>query len=347
MLHSLIKTRYAPSDPPRLSDLADLRLGQRRALRAVGSVVSVHDSGTENGYIAGVNRAVDAVLGDLAGDLRLERLASAAGFSTFHFHRVFKSVTGETLAGFVGRVRLERAIRMMAHGDSTLTDIAVACGFGTLSSFSRAFRGRYGVPPSAYDPTPHLGRPTHERRVAATGDPTRFDVKVRPIGGRTVLYRRVTNPYQPGRIAAGIAELSSWVKESNIEIFGWMGYSWDDPDIVDSTNCRYDIAVEVAAATRAVDPFGVMSFGPTLVAEIDVLGSIELEQQALDWLFDTWLRSSSYIRADLPTFEVWHGYPAAADPRKLELTIQLPVTRISDRKMTREKSDQSAQPDTR
>lgn len=100
---------------------------------------------------------------------------------------------------------------------------------------------------------------------------------------------------------------------------------------MDSVNCRYDIAVEVADDSRPVEPFGVMSFGPTLVAEIDVIGTAEVEQQALDWLFGTWLRSSGYIPADLPTFEAWHGHPSETPPRKLELTIQLPVTRISDK----------------
>ncbi len=281
-------------------------------------------------YIGRVNRVIDVVLEDLAGDLRLERLAAEAGFSPFHFHRVFKSVTGETLAEFVGRTRLERAIRMMTHGESTLTDIAAVCGFGTPSSFSRAFRTRYGVSPSAFDPPARLQPRTRPPRPGVESCMS-FDLEVRPVAARTVVYRRVTNPYEPGRIATAIAELTDWVATtSSPPTFGWLGYSWDDPDIVDPADCRYDIAVEVAADTVVDGPLGVLTFGPTLVAEIDVSGAIDVEQQALDWLFGTWLPSSGYLPADQPTFEAWHGHPSDSNAHNLRLSIQLPLEPEND-----------------
>ena len=64
-------------------------------------------------YAARVNRAVDHVLLHLDEPLRLEDLAAVAGFSQFHFHRIFRALMGETLARFVKRVRLERALSMM------------------------------------------------------------------------------------------------------------------------------------------------------------------------------------------------------------------------------------------
>src|SRR5690349_21305614 len=65
------------------------------------------------GYAARVNRAVDHVLLHLDGPVRLEEVAAVAGFSRFHFHRVFRALMGETLQRFVQRVRLERAVAMM------------------------------------------------------------------------------------------------------------------------------------------------------------------------------------------------------------------------------------------
>ena len=39
----------------------------------------------------------------------LEELARVAAFSPYHFHRVFKSIVGETLNDFIRRVRVQRA----------------------------------------------------------------------------------------------------------------------------------------------------------------------------------------------------------------------------------------------
>jgi AraC family transcriptional regulator len=61
---------------------------------------------------------------------------------------------GETLHDFVKRVRLERALSLMSHGDGaslSLTRVALACGFASSSDFSRSFRKELGVPPSAFD----------------------------------------------------------------------------------------------------------------------------------------------------------------------------------------------------
>src|SRR5262245_37440578 len=103
-------------------------------------------------YVGRVNRAVDFVIQNLSEPLRLEDVARAAGFSPFHFHRIFSGLMGETLGAFIRRVRLERALFLMSHRKSaTLTSIALACGFSSSSDFSRAFRAQYGVAPRRFD----------------------------------------------------------------------------------------------------------------------------------------------------------------------------------------------------
>jgi AraC family transcriptional regulator len=103
-------------------------------------------------YIKRVNQAIDHILQHLDQPLRLDDLASIAGFSSFHFHRVFRSLVGEPLNQFVKRLRLERALTMMSReGTRSLTDVALSCGFSSSSDFSRTFKQRYGMAPSAFD----------------------------------------------------------------------------------------------------------------------------------------------------------------------------------------------------
>jgi AraC family transcriptional regulator len=103
-------------------------------------------------YVERVNRAIDYIVRNLAEPLRLEEVSKAAGFSAFHFHRVFKSLLGETLNQFVKRLRLERALYLMSHATSrSLTDVALDCGFSSSSDFSRSFKQRYGAAPSAFE----------------------------------------------------------------------------------------------------------------------------------------------------------------------------------------------------
>ena len=64
-------------------------------------------------YEQRINRVIDYVNADSGGDLSLGRLAEVASFSPYHFHRLFRSFTGEPLGRFVQRVRLQNAAKAL------------------------------------------------------------------------------------------------------------------------------------------------------------------------------------------------------------------------------------------
>ncbi len=82
--------------------------------------------------------------------LTREVLADIAGFSVPHFHRVFTRDTGENIASYVRRVRLERAARKLRFGAVDITQVALAAGYNTHTAFSRAFKQQYGLSPSEF-----------------------------------------------------------------------------------------------------------------------------------------------------------------------------------------------------
>ena len=83
-------------------------------------------------YVDRVNRAIDFVVQNLDRPLPLADVARAAGFSPFHFHRIFRSIVGESLNEFVKRVRLEHAVKLLSHDrrsqrpGRSLTEVALA-----------------------------------------------------------------------------------------------------------------------------------------------------------------------------------------------------------------------------
>ena len=80
----------------------------------------------EQDYRARVARAVAAIGSATMAEHRLEDLARLAHFSPFHFHRVYASVAGETVAATVRRVRLALATRLLEAGDQSITQVALA-----------------------------------------------------------------------------------------------------------------------------------------------------------------------------------------------------------------------------
>ena len=82
--------------------------------------------------------------------LQREVLATLAGFSVSHFHRVFTAHVGENVASYVRRVRLERAGRKLRIGAVNITEVALAAGYETHAAFGKAFKQQYGLCPSEF-----------------------------------------------------------------------------------------------------------------------------------------------------------------------------------------------------
>ncbi|MBX3226556.1 MAG: AraC family transcriptional regulator [Labilithrix sp.] len=288
-------------------------------------------------YVDRVNRAIDHVTRNLAEPLKLEEVAKVACFSPYHFHRVFRAVVGETLHDFVKRVRLERALHLVAHGEGSLTEIALACGFGSSSDFSRSFRKRFGVSPRAFDldalrrerRDELLGTLPEGHRVARLPEgasPDRFKVRLRDLPARRVAYRRVFRPYEGNGVAAATEQMLTWARARGLAGGQWLGYQWEDPEIVPLDRCRYDVGVEIADDVALDGEVSEASFPPMKVAEIDVAGSIDLEVRALEWLYATWLPRSGFVPDHQPGFEAWVGEPFAHGTEHFELRVQLAVT---------------------
>jgi len=83
-------------------------------------------------------------------EIRLEVVAKEAGFSTFHFSRVFKSSCGINFRKYLASLRVEKAKELMKDVNLDLAEIASQCGYEDLSSFSRAFKTITGSNPGKF-----------------------------------------------------------------------------------------------------------------------------------------------------------------------------------------------------
>src|SRR5690348_5485343 len=83
-------------------------------------------------------------------DLSLELLAERAGFSAYHFHRLFRAAIGEAVKEYIRRLRLERGAYRLKISYEPILHLALEAGFKTHESFTRAFERQFGVTPSAY-----------------------------------------------------------------------------------------------------------------------------------------------------------------------------------------------------
>jgi AraC family transcriptional regulator len=126
-------------------------------------------------------RAVEAAMWIAAHsseDIDLDRAASEAALSPFHFLRLFSRVLGVTPHQYLVRSRLRHAARLLADEDHPVTDVALAVGFADLSNFVRTFHRAAGVSPRGFRQAARRGlkqdRKILQDRVASLIDDDRL-----------------------------------------------------------------------------------------------------------------------------------------------------------------------------
>jgi len=132
-------------------------------------------------YEQRVNRVIDHIREHLADDLSLAALARLAAFSPFHFHRLFRAVTGETLFGFIQRQRIEKAAGALhAHPGLAVLVVALDHGFSSAATFARAFRSRFGMSATQWRAGGAERWRRAQERARKAGKPVRKPGKARP-----------------------------------------------------------------------------------------------------------------------------------------------------------------------
>jgi AraC family transcriptional regulator len=83
--------------------------------------------------------------------MTVAELARVAGFSPYHFSRLFTARFGASVMDYVRTVRLQAAaLRLTGDAPPPLAELAFDCGFESQEAFTRAFRRRYGTPPGQF-----------------------------------------------------------------------------------------------------------------------------------------------------------------------------------------------------
>ncbi len=105
---------------------------------------------TQHEYHKSINRVLEYIQGHLEENTDLKTLSSIANISPYHFHRIFKSTIGESLAAYVQRLRLEYVAEQLKTSKKSLGKLAVQTGYSSEQALSRAFKKYFNLPPSVF-----------------------------------------------------------------------------------------------------------------------------------------------------------------------------------------------------
>jgi len=101
-------------------------------------------------YLAQMEQALDYIHKNLTRELQLEQVAREAAMSPAYFSSLFKKLNGLSLWEYVQTRRIELASEMLVNTRKNVSEIALECGYNSLSNFNRSFKALTGQTPVAY-----------------------------------------------------------------------------------------------------------------------------------------------------------------------------------------------------
>ena len=275
---------------------------------------------------------------NLDRELSLEELAGVACFSPYHFHRIFRGMTGETLQGHIRRIRLERAAQRLKHGRMPVLEIALEAGYESHEAFTRAFAALTGRTPSAFraerrpDPSGRAPAGVHFAPDGLLGDfeplddgGAGMDVHIQRLEPLRVAFVRHVGPYH--EVGRAWDTLCTQLGAQGLLGAGsvFIGVCHDDPEVTPPEKIRYDACVSVDANCRPEGEIGVQTLEGGEYAVTTHEGPFERLGSTYARLLGQWIPRHGRTLRTAPSLEFYLNDPETTDPEDLLTDIYAPL----------------------
>jgi AraC family transcriptional regulator len=235
----------------------------------------------------------------------LDELADAAALSRFHFHRLFRLLTGETVGEAITRIRIALAIDAVDSDRATVTAAAHRAGYASSQSLARAARRTTGA-----SITELVGQRDNQAARGEQHDrPFRLEyVSLDPVRICSVA---TTGPYEALNLAyRGLFE-ALLASDSDLDVMGVYGIPIDDPRDVAPADHRFRCCI-AARLDRVPPGIDVMELADGQYARRRVAATYEALPQLLDATYWRLIDRGIALR-DAPAFFHYLDQPGALD----------------------------------
>jgi AraC family transcriptional regulator len=207
----------------------------------------------ENVYDSKINKVLEYIDNNYFEEVTLEKMSRIAGFSYFHFQRIFKARIGESLYSYAKRVRINKAAYLLKYNkEKSITEIAFDCGFQSSSDFTRAFKEVYSLPPNLYRKSKNhiINKDALKYTPPLKNSYYDKNVSVRKFHNERIAFIRtkgLTKDFENDNIQNAFQELIYWGQKNNLihKKTKYYGMIVDNPEITDMCDCRYFACITI------------------------------------------------------------------------------------------------------
>ncbi len=293
-------------------------------------------------YYTRINKALDFIDSNLAKDIKINQVAAAASFSTFHFQRLYRALKEESPYDTILRRRLEKSVFYLKHYPQLkILEVAEKVGFGSTENFTRQFKSRFDMSPNELRNNKELlnsriYQDSSENSFHIAYDESRelptaeFEVEIRQESERSIALIKAIFGADGSDLVMAYEKLMAWYEKDGKRRSNSRrhGMSIDDPDTTPANHYRYDFAVEMEEEFFAEGQIEKTVIPEGLYAVIHCQGDILKVAQAWDFLYKDWLPNSGYIPRHCPAIESFLKGPEEIGWETFDIHCCMPIEKI-------------------
>lgn len=274
-------------------------------------------------YEGRLRRVLSYIYDNLDGDLSLDTLADIACMSRYHWHRVFRAMTGETLAEAVRRLRLYKAANALVQEKTSVSKIAERVGYSNLASFSRAFRNAHGMSPNEFR---KRGVEVSDLLHRSSGEEKMYPVILQDMPACKAAGVAHVGPYE--QIGSAFQHLGGILMARSLRphVTGMFVIYHDAPGSKPDAKLRSHVAVMICDEfPTEIDGLDYFDVAGGRYAIMEHKGAYATLGDAYAWFYGQWLSQSGEELRDAPPLEVYVNDPSVTPPADLRTDIRLPL----------------------
>lgn len=284
---------------------------------------------TTNSYIESINKAVAFIESNWITDIQLKDIAAQANLSEYHFHRVFKSLTGGTTKDFLTRLRLEKAALKLKHSKDEIRQIAFDNGYENHETFTRAFKKYFQLTPQEYRDTIHQitikKQSDYLDKGVSLENLNIGQPNIKYLPDLHLAYIRHTGSYD--KVASSFQRLMLWAASHFILKLKptTLGIIHDNPDLTDEEKIRFDACVMVSKEVKPKGEIGYKKIEGGKFAIFTYKGTYENFYTVYDFIYNVCVFEKGWLLDDKPALEWYIKSPPFYKPENYITDFYVPI----------------------
>lgn len=284
---------------------------------------------TQIGYQQRLTKVVDYIYQNLDAPLDVNTLADVACMSPYHFHRIYRLMTGETINTSIRRLRLSVSASDLIRTDKPIATIAKQFNYASIEAYSRAFTQLFQLPPSEYRQL-HRTSPATLEQVSPQNWMTfqplydqenqlMYPVEVTEIPSIHLIGVKHQGDYM--KIGQAFDKVCMYAGSHNLftDRSRSFGIYYHDPKTVATDELESVACISVDDPDLVIDDEQVikLTIPASRAAALMFKGPYAELEQPYAWLFGQWLPQSDLTLKDHPAFEEYLNAPQNTPPSEL------------------------------